>query len=122
MMKIAVSLVLGLALALGSAQAFRVLEVLERSYELRLTDVSLPRSDAEAIGYKPCTRCAYSYMHISGETTYHLGSRRVSLAELTEEAARIKRTAGASDRTLVMLHYDPQTGIATRIRMESPKG
>lgn len=118
MYKIALSLFLGLLLSAGSAEAVRILEVLERSFELRLTDVSLPRTQAEAVGYKPCGTCAFSYMHVSGDTTWHLGARTVSLAELTEEAARIRRIPGASDRTLVMLHYDPQTGIATRIRMD----
>lgn len=110
---------LGLALTAGSAQATRVLEILERSYELALAEVTVPRSSPGSIGYKPCSDCAYEYMPVTGATTYYVGGQMVTLAAFNEEAARIRRLQGRSESTLVMLHYDPKSEVATRIRISS---
>ena len=120
MKKLTIPLVLGFALAAGSAQATRVLEVLERSYELALSDVTVPQVSTGNVGFKPCDTCAYKYMSVSGTTLYYVGSQMATLATFSEEVARIRRMSGQSDRTLVMLRYDPKTEVATRISVATP--
>jgi hypothetical protein len=108
-----------LALFCSSAQAVRVLEILERSYELGLADVTLPQSANGQIGFKSCDTCARQYMPVSASTRYFLQGQPVTLTQLGQEANHIRNNAGAADRTMVVLHYDPETEVATRIRVDT---
>jgi hypothetical protein len=119
MKKFTILMLSGLAFAAINAQAIRVLEVIERSYELVLTDVSLPQSTNGTVGYKACDACARQYMPVSGVTSYFVEDRMMTLAQFSAEVARIRQLPGASERTLVMLHYDPETEVATRIRVNT---
>ena len=120
MKKITLTSIVACLLCAGSVQATRVLEVLERSHELRLTDATLPQSTQGRMGFKTCESCAWDYMPVSESTLYFVGWRTATLGEVAEEAARIRRVQGASDSTLVMLHFDPKTEVATRIRILRP--
>ena len=121
MKKLTFSLLVGFTLTGSWAHAARVLEILERSHELKLANVTLPRTQASAIGYRQCGTCTYAYMHVSDATTWFVDGHDVSLEELGRVAAQIRLTSGAAERTLVVLHYDPHTEVATRIRLEQPQ-
>ena len=112
------TLLIAILLAAANAQAFRVLEILERSYELRLSSVSFPETTNGSIAYSTCATCSRGSMAVSAETLYFVNGQGVTLAVMRQEAARILRSARAGDPTLVVLHYDPKTEVATRIRIE----
>lgn len=117
MKKSIIAIFTALALFAAGAQATRVLEILERSHELALADVSLPQSTNGNISFKACGGCARQYMSVSGTTTYSIGGLNVSLAQLTVEVSRIRQVSSTEARTMVMLHYDPESEVATRIRV-----
>lgn len=119
MMKTFVQILVSLSISVTAAHATRVLEILERSYELALSDVTLPQTSTGAIAFKACERCARESMPVSNSTRYLFGGREVTLPELRQEAARIKAARSDLDTTMVGLHYDPETKVATRIHVET---
>jgi hypothetical protein len=119
MKQIRLAALCGFLLVAANAQAFRVLEVLERSYELRLSQVSLPESTLGKIGYSSCATCARKSMAVSNDTLYFINGQKVTLAQMRQEAVRILRAAGTRNPILLVLHYDPDTEVATRVRIEN---
>ncbi len=109
-----------LTVVAANAGAVRVLEILERSYELRLSRVTLPESTNGSVGYSRCATCVREYKAVGAETLYFVDGEPVTLAQMRQHAARITRSSGSGELTLVVVHFDPSTEIATRIRIESP--
>lgn len=114
-----IALFTALALFAASAHAVRVLEILERSHELALADVSLPQSSGGMIGFKPCSSCAREYMPVNAQTTYTLSGQALSLAQLGQAVNRIRLNSNELGRTMVVLHYDVETEVATRVRIRT---
>ena len=119
MKKLSIALFTALALFAAGAQATRVLEILERSHELALAEVTLPQSANGTISFKSCSTCVREYMGVSNSTKYLLGNSEVSLTALAQEVNRIRTTPGTLNRTMVMLHYDPDSEVATRIKVST---
>ena len=119
MKKSTIAIFTALALFAAGAQATRVLEILERSHELALSNVTLPQSVNGNVSFKACDGCVREYMPVSGATTYYVGGLNVSLAQFTVEVNRIRQVSSTEARTMVMLHYDPETEVATRIRVRT---
>jgi hypothetical protein len=105
-------------LASAAAHSARVFEVLERSYELRLSSVVFPEAANGSIAFIPCATCQRKAMPVSSETSYFVNGMELTLSGLREEAARIRRSESGGSPTLVVLHYDPATDVATRVRIE----
>ena len=108
--------VLLMLVGIQSASAVRVLELLERSYELLLSDASLPRSAGGSVTFKACAECETESIVVTASTRYFLGDQTVSLAEFRQHAQALAQQ-GAEERTLLMVHYDIDTRRATRLRM-----
>jgi hypothetical protein len=119
MKKTCLYILFGAILSVSSAQATRVLEILERSYELALADVSLPATASGAIGFKTCGSCAREYMSVDASTRYFLGGQPITLVQLTQEVNQIRLAASTLNRTMVVLHYGAEDGVATRIRVDT---
>lgn len=117
MKKICLSILFGLMLSGASAHATRVLEILERSHELALADVTLPQSSGGTISFKACSSCVREYMSVNGSTQYFLSGQAISLTQLAQEVNRIRLAASTLNRTMVVLHYDADDDVATRIRI-----
>ena len=101
-----------LTLAFASlAQA--TLDRIEESYELDLTQVSLPAHEADAITLKACEDCFTVQLSVDDGTSYHVGMRSpaVTLQTLTAAADAV------SDResTPVYVMYRPESLVVTRI-------
>jgi len=104
----------------ASANAVRVLEILERSHELRLSRVALPEATNGTVGFSRCDTCAREFLSVDSATVYLLDGKTVTLADMRLQAARILQSAAPGDMTLVVVHFDPDTEVATRIRIERP--
>jgi hypothetical protein len=119
MKRTSICIFFGLILTLSSAHATRVLEILERSYELALADVTLPQSSGGTISFKPCSSCVREHMSVTSSTQYFLGGQPISLTQLAQEVNRIRLAASTLNRTMVVLHYHADDKVATRIRVNT---
>lgn len=110
------SLVLLALVGIQPAWAVRVLELVERSYELWLSDASLPRSAGGSVTFKACSECSFESIVVTDSTRYSLGDLQVSLADFRQHAQSLVQQR-AGERTLLMVHYDIDTRRATRLRL-----
>ena len=99
------------------ASAVRIVELVERSYELRLSDASLPLSVGGSVTFKACSECPTESIAVTQSTAYFLTkTQQVALADFRQHAQALVQQ-GAATRTLLMVHYDIDTRRATRLRM-----
>ncbi len=116
MMRIALSIVAG-CLLFGTASADRrIVEQLERSYELLLGDVTLPGGEAGTVIFTPCETCARETLRVNGDTRYLLNGVDLSLADLKLRVDGIRGNGGAAN-TGVYIHYDIKTTQVNRVRV-----
>jgi len=105
-----------LTLAFASlAQA--TLDRIEESYELDLTQVSLPAHEADAITLKACADCYTVQLSVNAQTSYHVGMRSagVTLRELTDAVAAVRDR----ENTPVYVMYQPESLVVTRIILDA---
>jgi hypothetical protein len=116
MQRLLTSITILLLIGLEPAWAVRVIEQLEGSYELRLADVTLPRSTAGSVTFKACDDCSIETVPVTASTSYFVGDREVTLAELTEQArAASQRSATNGNWTQLMVFYSATAKRATRL-------
>lgn len=116
MHRLLTSMTILLLVSLEPAWAVRVIEQIERSYELRLADVTLPRSSVGSVTFKACEECSIETVPVTSSTSYFVGEREVTLAELTEQARFAGGNASATGNwTQLMVFYSVNTKRATRL-------
>ncbi len=98
----------------GLAQA--TLDRIEESYELDLTQVSLPAHSADRVTLKQCEDCFTVQLSVNARTSYHVGIRSagVTLLELTATAAGVRDR----ENTPVYVMYEPESLVVTRIILD----
>lgn len=115
MHRILASLTILLLVGVEPALAVRVLELVERSYELRLADVTLPRSAVGSVTFKVCPECTIESVPVTTGTRYFIGKQEATLAELTEQTRLASQRSGTGEPGILMVHYDIDTKRATRL-------
>ena len=114
-MKIIITLaVLTLAFT-GLAQA--TLDRIEESYELDLTQVSLPAHQADAVTLKACEDCYTVQLSVNARTSYHVGMRSAGVTLQTLIAAA--DAVSNREDTPIYVMYQPESLVVTRIILGS---
>ena len=118
MTRIATLLVAGCLLLLAAAASAdrRIVEELERSYELVLSETTLPRDAAGSIVFKECETCAIRSVRVNSDTTYFVNEAQVPFDDFARLAQDIEARGGDAD-TGVYVHYDIKTLRVNRVRV-----
>ena len=101
----------------GTAQAARVLEQPERSYELSLDLVTLPSTAGGGISFKTCAACSYTTHVLTAATVYSVNNRPMSFEDFTRVADELQSNSGTAEKTFVGLFVDVATLRVTRVSM-----
>jgi hypothetical protein len=104
----------------GTAQADRILEQPERSYELSLSQMTLPSAANGGLTVKPCVSCAYSTHVLTAETGYFVNNRSLSFAEFTSATDDLRANRDAARRVFVGVYVDVETGRVNRVTVRHP--
>lgn len=104
--------------SLSSAWAYRVLEQVEAAHELVLGEVSLPRSAAGTVIFKPCPDCNTTALRVSGETQYFVNGSPLELADFLARAEDIRKLDGGNRNTAVYLFYDVDSQRVNRLMLD----
>ncbi len=115
MQRLILIFVSGLFLVPQASFALRVLEQLERSYELSLADVTVPRSTTSSVLFRTCDTCTTQSLAVTPSTKYFDDERELTHAELLSAVDSIRQQPGGNEGTLVGLFYDIKTNVVTRI-------
>ena len=98
--------------------ATRVLEQIEDAYEVPLGEVSLPRSVAGTVIFKPCEACKTVALRVSPQTLYSVDGHLVILQDLLKAAEEIRQTNGGNSETLVYVFFEPESRRVTRLALD----
>jgi hypothetical protein len=96
----------------GGAQAAHVVKILERSYELGLSEIALPTGGVGTITVMPCATCKRVAHTATGATVYFLGPTRVPFAEF---AKAVDAGRAAARGTFVGVYYDVESKHVNRV-------
>lgn len=103
-MKLKVSIAaIFLGFALPSAAQFHTIA---EAYEVRLSDLRLPRNTNGSLSYRPCEVCAYSTKRVSSDAQWVLDGRNVPFAEFRRGVMSIANSNAASVTVLHHLEQD----------------
>jgi hypothetical protein len=100
----------------ASAQAPRVVKILEQSYELDLADVALPPDGIGTITVAPCASCTRVAHPATSSTAYLLNATPVPFADFIKAAHDRRRMARS---TFVGVYYDIESKRVNRVLMKT---
>jgi len=108
---------LALLAVLGTAHATRVLEQPERSFELSLSQLTLPTTANGGLSVKPCESCAYSTHVLNANTQYFVNNQHVAFADFSRIAGDVRGNRRAAETAVAGVFIDIGTGRVNRVTL-----
>jgi hypothetical protein len=102
---------------LDTANAVRVLELVERAVELSLADLTLPAPGGSTVSFAECPRCSISTHRLTDETTYVANGQTLPLVDFLRVAAEIRERPSGAESAAAAVFLDIATGRVTRIQL-----
>jgi hypothetical protein len=108
---------IALLLAVDTASALRVLELVERAVELTLADLTLPSAGGTTISFSECARCGVSTHRLTDATVYQANGQTLALVDFLRVADEIGDRQRGAERASAAVFLDIATGRVTRIEL-----
>ena len=108
---------LALTAVLGTAHAARILEQPERSYELSLSQMTLPSNPTGGLTVKRCPDCAYSTHVLTAATQYRVNEQLVPFGEFSRIAAELRANRATVRKVFIGVYIDAGTGRVNRVTL-----
>ena len=105
---------LALTLVALQAHAQRTLQVVESSFELRLTNTSLPAGGLGDMSFKTCDKCTTMSRVLTSSTQFFVGASPVTAANFMTTADEIRKAETTNPRSMIVLHVDIKTQNVNR--------
>jgi hypothetical protein len=102
---------------LGTAHATRVLEQPERSYELSLSQLTLPSNASGGLTVKACDDCAYTTHVLSAGTEYFVNRQSVAFEDFSRIVGEVRANRRALDTAVAGVYIDVDTGRVNRVAL-----
>jgi hypothetical protein len=102
---------------LGTAHATRVLEQPERSYEISLSQLTLPATASGGLTIKACDACPYVTHVLSASTEYLVNNQPVEFVDFSRIAGDLRANSGLEERTVAGVFVDIDTGRVNRVSL-----
>jgi hypothetical protein len=115
--------VLVIALALGAPQAARadrIVELVESSFEIPLSNAILPAGGVGDVSFKTCDKCDAKSRVLTPSTRFFLDGREVRAAAFIAAAAEVRERESRDPRSLLMLYVDKKTLHVNRAALVQP--
>ena len=114
-MKFLTALIAAAGILAGTVYA-RDLEMVEGAYEVKLGNVTLPRSSAGNTLLRTCDSCDTVGLRVDGQTVFQVSGQPLLLADFLKAVDDIHDRAGGNE-SLVAVYYDLDTRVVTRINV-----
>lgn len=101
----------------GAAHAARVLDQPERSYEISLSQMTLPTSASGGVTVKACDACAYSTHVMTASTEYFVNHRPVAFEDFSRIAAEVRANRRVLQTAVAGVFIDVETGRVNRVTL-----
>ena len=113
-------LVLALGAFSGVAQAQRIIEPVETSFEIPLALAMLPAGGVGSVSFKTCDMCnSYSRL-LTANTRFFVNRREIAAADFVAAAGDIRKAEAANPHSLLMLYVDIKTQQVNRVALFQP--
>ena len=76
--------------------------VVEKAYEVALSELRLPRNEAGTIAFKECEYCDYVTKRVTAHTQYRLNGKSISLAKFRTALERVQKR---DEEAVTVLHH-----------------
>lgn len=99
----------------SAAQAARVLEQPERSYELSLEHVTLPTGASGGVSFRTCESCSYTTHVLTAATEFTVNGSVMTFEDFSRIAQELKSSSTTAETTFLGLFVDVATLRVTRV-------
>jgi hypothetical protein len=107
---------IALLLAFGTANAVRVLALVERAVELSFSELRLPSDAGATISFSECPQCGISTHRLLDSTVYRANGQLLPFNEFLRVAEEIRQGPDAAGAAATV-YLDIATGRVTRIEV-----
>jgi hypothetical protein len=117
------TLVLVIALALGTSEAVRadrIIEQVESSFEIPLASANIPAGGVGDVSFKTCDKCVVQTRLLTPSTRFFVSGHEVAATAFVQTAADVRKKESAAPRSLLMLYVDKKTLQVNRAALFSP--
>lgn len=104
------AVLLGLALPAAAD-----LKLIQKAYEVALSDMRLPRVDGGTIGFKECETCEYVRIRVGAGTTYRLNGQALPLAKFRAALSNVEDREAQPVTVLHHLELDLVTNVSVNL-------
>ena len=101
-----------IGLALSAAADNRLIQ---KAYEVALSDLRLPQVEDGTIMFKECEACEYLQIRVGAGTTYRLNGQAIPLAEFRSALLNVADREGQLVTVLRHLELDVVTSVAVNL-------
>lgn len=101
--------------ALGTANATRVIEQLERGFELSLADLTLPTVPTGGITFRRCADCAFTTHALTSSTQLRINDQDLPFEEFIRVAKDLRADRRTIEATFAGIFIDIESGRVTRV-------
>jgi hypothetical protein len=108
---------IALLAVLGTAHAARVIEQPERSFELSLSQLTLPSNANGGLSVKPCDSCAYSTHVLNANTQYFVNNQPVPFVDFSRIVGDLRGNSRLMQTTVAGVFIDIDTGRVNRVTL-----
>lgn len=102
---------------LGTAHATRVLEQPERSFELTLSQLTLPANASGGLTVKACEACPYNTHVLTAGTKYFINNQIMTFDDFSRVARDIRANQRSLQTAVAGVFIDVGTGRVTRVTL-----
>ena len=107
------SLAIILALSLSGMSSAQDVEMLEGTYELQLSYVTMPANAADNTSFRTCADCQTVALRVNSATSYLINHQALALPDFLLAIDDIRQVSHPG--SFVGVYYDLQTNQVTRI-------
>ena len=103
--------------ALATANATRVIEQVERGFELSLADLTLPSVPTGGMTFRRCADCAFTTHALTSSTQFLINNQDLPFEEFIRVAKDLRADRRTSEETFAGIFVDIDSGRVTRVML-----
>jgi hypothetical protein len=101
--------------ALGTANATRVIDLIENAFELSLADLTLPTAANGGVSFRRCADCAFTTHVLQASTQFRVNNQDLPFEEFIRVANELRADSRTREATFAGVFIDIDSGRVTRV-------
>lgn len=89
--------------------------IVQKAYEVRLTDLRLPRAEGGTVAFKECRTCDYVRVRVGADTQYQINGKAVPLKKFRAAMAAVEDRENEAVTVLRHLKRNQVTAVSVSL-------